>query len=193
MDYAFGILKTSATNYAIRVGNAQSGNLTTAYDGNTPSSLHWDMHGGIVLGIGGDNSNSSLGTFFEGAITAGRPADSTDAAVLKNVQAAGYGSTILSTRPGGNDMEKRESSFRIRYDRSLAQAIIGYSLPESRRMSLEVFDHQGKRVAVLFAGIASAGSHQATWNAEMAPPGVYVARLASDGHGSRAEKFLIGR
>ena len=29
--------------------------------------------GGIILGIGGDNSNSSYGTFFEGAITAGRP------------------------------------------------------------------------------------------------------------------------
>lgn len=32
-----GILKTSATNYAIRVANAQSGNLTTAYDELSPS------------------------------------------------------------------------------------------------------------------------------------------------------------
>ena len=48
------------------------------------------MKGGIILGIGGDNSNSSDGTFFEGAITAGWPTDEADAAVLKNVQAAGY-------------------------------------------------------------------------------------------------------
>jgi hypothetical protein len=151
------------------------------------------MHGGIVLGIGGDNSNSSQGTFFEGAITAGRPADSTDAAVLKNVQAAGYGSTVLATRPGGYDLAEGESSFRIRYDRSLAKAIVGFSLPESRRLSVEIFDHQGKRVAVLFDGIASAGGHEAIWNAEKAPTGVYVARLAADGRVARAEKFLIGR
>ncbi len=89
VDYAFGILKTSSSNYAIRVGNAQSGTLTTAYDGDLPKSL--SHPGGIILGIGGDNSNSSLGTFFEGAMTAGRPSDATEAAVLKNVQDANYG------------------------------------------------------------------------------------------------------
>jgi len=88
-DYAFGLLKTTSTNYAIRVGNAQSGGLTTAYDGMTPKTLR--RNGAIILGIGGDNSNHSLGTFFEGAITAGRPSDETDAAVLQNVQAQGYG------------------------------------------------------------------------------------------------------
>lgn len=90
VPFAFGILKTSASNYAIRVGNAQSGALTTAYDGGIPMTS-WSMHGGIILGIGGDNSNSSFGTFFEGAVTAGRPADATDALVLQNVQAAKYG------------------------------------------------------------------------------------------------------
>jgi hypothetical protein len=89
-DYAMGVLKTHATNYAIRVGNAQSGNLVTAYDGPTPVTT-WKMKGGIILGIGSDVSNASFGTFFEGAITSGRPADSTEDAVLQNVQAAGYG------------------------------------------------------------------------------------------------------
>lgn len=49
------------------------------------------LNGAIILGIGGDNSNHSWGTFFEGVVTAGRPTDATDAAVLQNVQAAGYG------------------------------------------------------------------------------------------------------
>ncbi|HVT08290.1 MAG TPA: arabinofuranosidase catalytic domain-containing protein, partial [Polyangia bacterium] len=93
IDYAFGTLKTSGSGssaqYAIRVGNGQSGNLTTTYDGKSPKG--WDNKGGIILGIGGDNSNHSLGTFFEGAIVTGRPADTTDAAVLANIQAAGYG------------------------------------------------------------------------------------------------------
>jgi hypothetical protein len=92
-DYAFGLVKTSTTGgtpqYAIRVGNGQSGALTTAYDGNAPKP--WNVQGAIVLGVGGDNSNTSYGTFFEGAITSGRPSDATDLAVLQNVQAAGYG------------------------------------------------------------------------------------------------------
>ncbi len=89
IPFAFGILKTSSSNYAIRVGSAESGALTTAYDGGLPKNL--SHPGGIILGIGGDNSNSSFGTFFEGVVTAGRPSDTTDAAVLANVQAAGYG------------------------------------------------------------------------------------------------------
>jgi hypothetical protein len=96
VPYAFGILKTSTAyddapgpQYAIRVGNAQSGDLTTAYAGPAPAT--WQLKGGIILGIGGDNSNHSFGTFFEGAITAGRPSDDTDNAVFANVQAAGYG------------------------------------------------------------------------------------------------------
>jgi hypothetical protein len=49
-----------------------------------------NLLGGIVLGVGGDNSNSAYGTFYEGAITAGSPSNTTDLAVLKNLQAAGY-------------------------------------------------------------------------------------------------------
>jgi len=92
-DYAFGLVKTDTAGgmprYAIRVGDASGGGLTTAYDGMAPAT--WNMQGAIVLGIGGDNSNTSYGTFFEGAVTAGRPSDATDLAVLQNVQAAGYG------------------------------------------------------------------------------------------------------
>ena len=89
IPYAFGILETSAGQYALRMGDATSGALHTAYDGAAPAA--WILEGGIILGIGGDNSNWSYGTFFEGAITAGRPSLATQEAVLQNVQAAGYG------------------------------------------------------------------------------------------------------
>jgi hypothetical protein len=92
IDYAFGILKTSTSGsaqYAIRVGSAQSGGLTTAYDGLAPST--WNLKGGIILGIASDNENLSQGTFYEGAMTSGRPSDAIDTAVLANVRAAGYG------------------------------------------------------------------------------------------------------
>jgi len=88
--YALGMIKTSSMKYAIRVADlATAADLTTAYDGASPKA--WDNQGGILLGIGADNSNNSWGTFYEGAITAGRPADATDLAVMKNIKAAGYG------------------------------------------------------------------------------------------------------
>jgi len=90
VPFALGILKTGSGKYAIRAADLQQAtDLTTAYDGDAPKLL--DDQGGIVLGVGADNSNVSFGTFYEGAITAGRPADTTDAAVLKNIQAVGYG------------------------------------------------------------------------------------------------------
>jgi hypothetical protein len=63
--------------------------VTTAWDGGSPKAFN--NQGGIVLGVASDNSNNSWGTFFEGAITSGRPTDATDAAVMLNVKAANYG------------------------------------------------------------------------------------------------------
>ena len=71
------------------MGDATSGALQTAYDGAAPAQ--WILEGGIILGIGGDNSNWSYGTFYEGAITAGRPSLQTQEAVFQNVQEARYG------------------------------------------------------------------------------------------------------
>ena len=65
--------------------------LTTAYDGDIPSGKTWSNAGGIVLGVGGDNSNNSWGTFYEGAVTNGSPSNATDLLIMKNIQAAGYG------------------------------------------------------------------------------------------------------
>ena len=88
--FAFGVLKTSANQYAIRTADLETASdLTTAWDGMAP--VTFDSEGGIALGIAPDNSNNSFGTFYEGAITAGRPSDDTDLAVFENVQAAGYG------------------------------------------------------------------------------------------------------
>ena len=51
------------------------------------------MHkqGSIILGIGGDNSDWAIGTFFEGAMTKGYATNITDMAVYNNVVAVKYG------------------------------------------------------------------------------------------------------
>jgi hypothetical protein len=90
VPFAFGVTKNDNSKYAIRVGNGQSGSITKVSDANLPFTT-WKVAGGIILGTGGDNSNSGYGTFFEGAILSGRPTDEADAAVLKNIQDAKYG------------------------------------------------------------------------------------------------------
>jgi hypothetical protein len=90
MPFAFGILKTGAQNYTLRMGDATAGDLATAWDGDIPFD-NWSMEGAIILGMAGDITVSSQGVFYEGVITAGRPADETDEAVHRSVKAAGYG------------------------------------------------------------------------------------------------------
>ena len=62
--------------------------VTTAYEGALPTLY---AGGSVVLGINSYNSNGSWGTFYEGAIIAGFPAEDTDHAVLQNIKAVGYG------------------------------------------------------------------------------------------------------
>ena len=74
-------------HWAIKVGNAQSGTLTTPFDGPRPSSKYNPMRkeGAIILGTGGDNSNGAQGTFFEGLMTAHYSSDAADDAVQANI------------------------------------------------------------------------------------------------------------
>jgi hypothetical protein len=81
------------TTYAIKDGNAQSGGLITQYDGPLPDiGGYTPMHqeGSVLLGTGGDDSNGSDGSFFEGVMTAGFPSNATDSAIQANVVAARY-------------------------------------------------------------------------------------------------------
>jgi hypothetical protein len=90
VPFGLGILKTSPSKYAIRAADMQKAtDLATAYEGAMPKPM--GNQGGIVIGVGGDNSNNSWGTFYEGAVTNGSPANATDLAVMQNIQAAGYG------------------------------------------------------------------------------------------------------
>jgi hypothetical protein len=80
------------TRFALKGGNAQSGGLSTLYDGPLPAGYTpMKMEGGIILGTGGDDSSASAGTFYEGAMVRGFPSDATENSVHQNIVAAGYG------------------------------------------------------------------------------------------------------
>ena len=198
-DFAFGLTKTSTTTapqYAIRVADASVGNgaspkLVTAYDGQAPSS--WKMHGGIILGIGGDNSNSSNGTFYEGCITDGRPSDSIDALILKNVIAAGYGSSVTATHYSATNNAPQASPFSVHYNPTTAQAVISYAMREVRRVNVNIYDQRGRLVAAIIDDITPAGSHEAVWDTKRVPAGVYVCRTAIDGIEGSSGKIIVGK
>lgn len=198
-NFAFGITKTSTSGtpqYAIRVATATAGSggspkLVTAYDGQAPST--WKQQGGIVLGIGGDNSNSSDWTWYEGCITAGRPTDKTDSLVLQDIVNARYGATVVAAQPVVLSKAQQASLFKFSYNPSNASAVISYTLQDARHVSMNIFDGQGKQIASLIDGVISAGRHEAVWDAKAIPAGIYISKVAIEGMEGWTGKIVIGK
>ncbi|MGE5289672.1 MAG: arabinofuranosidase catalytic domain-containing protein, partial [Micromonosporaceae bacterium] len=99
--FVTAVAKGEPHHWASLGGDAQQGALSTMFDGPRVDSSYDPMRkqGAIVLGNGGDNSNGSQGTFYEGVMTAGYPTDATDNAVQANVVAAKYDVQRLSLAP----------------------------------------------------------------------------------------------
>jgi hypothetical protein len=95
-DVVTAMLKNDGQSmFSLKMANAQSGRLTTQYGGTLPRGpytgyIPMSQEGGIVLGVGGDNSNRSAGDFYEGVMTAGYPTDAAEDAVQANIVAVDY-------------------------------------------------------------------------------------------------------
>ncbi|MEV7042344.1 arabinofuranosidase catalytic domain-containing protein [Amycolatopsis sp. NPDC051061] len=96
--FVTAVTKNNGTStYAIKDGNAQSGGLATRWNGSLPTQGGYrpmTKQGAIILGIGGDNSNGSVGSFFEGVMTSGYPSDATENSVQANIVSVGYGKSV---------------------------------------------------------------------------------------------------
>lgn len=103
LPFVTALLKNNGQDhFALKYGNSRTGALTTTYSGPEPSVngggySPMKQEGAIVLGTGGDNSNGSIGSFFEGVMTAGIPTDAADNAVQANIVSVGYGGPTGST------------------------------------------------------------------------------------------------
>lgn len=94
VDFVAAFVKGDTGNrFAVAAGDAQTpGSLKAVYDGPRPRGYEvMRKQGGIVLGVGGDNSPWAAGTFYEGVMTQGFASAATEAAVMANIVAAGYG------------------------------------------------------------------------------------------------------
>jgi non-reducing end alpha-L-arabinofuranosidase len=94
-SYVTGMVKGDAAgtnHWSIKVGNAQSGFLSTPFDGPRPSARYNPMRkeGAIILGTGTDNSSAAQGSFLEGVMTAHYSSKAADDAVQANIVAV-YG------------------------------------------------------------------------------------------------------
>jgi hypothetical protein len=79
---------------ALYGGDATSGILRTQYDGIRPTKGGYNpmaKQGSIILGTGGDNSDSGGGEFFEGVMATGAASLEAINALQVNIVAAGYG------------------------------------------------------------------------------------------------------
>ena len=57
---------------------------------------------------------------------------------------------------------------------------ISYGLPSDTKITLNVYDVEGRRITTLTEGIRTAGTHTVEWNAEGYPSGVYFVKLDAD-------------
>jgi len=99
------MIKGGTDGFATKAGDATGGALKTYFDGARPSGYQpMRKTGAVILGVGGDNTKAanrgtqgvgvpglSVGTFYEGVLTAGATTDAADAAVHADIIAAGYG------------------------------------------------------------------------------------------------------
>ena len=101
--FVTAIAKGEPHHWTSMGGDAQRGPLKIMFDGPRVDHTYDPMRkqGAILLGNGGDNSNGSQGTFYEGAMTAPGtfPKDATDQLVQANVVAAKYEVPRLTLAP----------------------------------------------------------------------------------------------
>ena len=67
---------------------------------------------------------------------------------------------------------------------------IRFSLPEPSDVAIEIYNILGQRVAVLFDGYQSSGSHSVNWNAADLSSGLYFARVSVGGRTENTKMVL---
>jgi hypothetical protein len=190
-QYVSGFLKGDKTTYTIRANDATLDVLKLM--GSTTRPAPNLLTGAIVLAIGGDSAPSGRGTFFEGVMTIGRPSDTTEDAVQKNISFVYAGKDTITTSFRRTAPAIPTLSFKVSCYSSKAGSVISYVLPEAGRVHLNVFDQEGRQVAGLVNYVVPAGSHQAVWDASRVPAGVYFWKIAVDSRNEGTGKIIVGK
>jgi hypothetical protein len=194
--FATAMLKgPSGNHFTLKAGDAQSGKLTTMWDGNRPNKnppfYPKRLQGAIILGTGGDGSSGGTGTYYEGAMTSGVPSDSVDNAIQANIVAAGYGSATTSVLSYKASFPKAASTFDIHYNTLTPNPIISYTLQNAQSVKLIIVNQQGRQIATIVNSLQSAGNHELVWDVRNIPAGIYIANMAINGNFESTGKVIV--
>merc|ERR1711988_770636 len=92
-DFVSLMLKGREDSFALKGGDATMGKFKTMYDGPRPTAAKYQpmrKEGAVILGTGGDQSNSNRGNFYEGYMTRGATSDEIDEEIQANIVSVGY-------------------------------------------------------------------------------------------------------
>ena len=110
------------------------------------------------------------------------------------MEALYWGSDITwrarATEKDGN-IAKPAPVFSVHYNQSTETVVVGYTAHQAQRVSIAVFNQQGRQVATIISGIKAGGRHEAVWNTKGRPAGVYVANINLDGRLESAVKIVV--
>ena len=73
-----------------------------------------------------------------------------------------------------------------------ARTVIGYSLPRSMEVSIEVYDVLGRKIETLASGHQPGGYHEVSWYVGEVPSGIYFYRIQA-GENTETRKMLLLR
>ena len=166
------ITGTSYQLYSVHFSDSNFG-WAVGYDGNTSS--------GIILNTtdGGINWNPTT-------VGADTVLYSVQFADLNNGWAVGDNGAILHTTNGGVSFVEEEVLSEIPTKFLLTQNYpnpfnpstkIKYSVPQSSKVIIKVFDILGNEIEILVNEEKSTGTYEVTWSAASSPSGVYFYRI----------------
>jgi non-reducing end alpha-L-arabinofuranosidase len=140
--FVTAIGKGEPHHWASMGGDAQKGDLTVMFDGPRVNPTYDPMRkqGAILLGNGGDNSDGSQGTFYEGAMTAGGtfPSNATDQLVQANIVAARYDLAPLSLAPASTAPATAPQTFTPKSSREFTMTFTNTTSAPASDVSLSV-------------------------------------------------------
>ncbi|UCC78232.1 MAG: T9SS type A sorting domain-containing protein [Candidatus Zixiibacteriota bacterium] len=72
-----------------------------------------------------------------------------------------------------------------------ARTVIKFELPTSSQVKIEIFDLLGRKIETLLNARFDAGYHDATWNAENYPSGVYFYMMQAENYSNACKMILL--
>jgi hypothetical protein len=86
----------------------------------------------------------------------------------------------------------RELSLSVYPSPASGSFTVDYTLPKEGPITISLYDLSGRRIATVLDGEMTAGRHDISCDASLLPPGVYLARLATDS-GTLTRRVVIAR